>query len=143
MSGIDQLFSGMRASSSGLSSERVRMNVIAENIANAQTTRTPEGGPYRRKVVRFEPLIRPGGVGSSQTAGVLAAKVEPDYATDFEIVHDPSHPDRDANGDVRFPNVNSVREMTDLITAARAYEANLAVQQNFVQMAERALQLAR
>ena len=143
MSGIDKLFSGMRASSSGLTAERVRMNVIAENIANARTTSTPEGGPYRRKLVRFQPLLQEGGVAGSRTVGVRAASVESDYATPFDMIHDPSHPDRDANGYVRFPNVNAVMEMTDLITAMRAYEANLAVQQNFVQMAERALQLAR
>ncbi|MEM7309980.1 MAG: flagellar basal body rod protein FlgC [Planctomycetota bacterium] len=142
MSGIDRLFSGMRASSTGLAAERTRIDVIAENIANARTTRTPGGGPYRRKMVRFEPILREVG-GDSRAAGVRAAGIESDYQTPFDVVHDPGHPDRDAEGFVRFPNVSTVMEMTDLITAMRAYEANLTVQQNFMQMAERALQVAR
>ena len=143
MSGIDRLFSGMRASSSGLSAERVRMDVIAENIANARTTRTPEGGPYRRKVVRFEPLLENAGRSNQRVVGVQASGIERDMHSRFDVVHDPSHPDRDASGFVEYPNVNTVLEMTDLITAMRSYEANATVQQNFVQMAERALQLAR
>lgn len=143
MSGIDKLFAGMRASSSGLAAERARMDVIAENIANARTTRTPEGGPYRRKVVRFEPLLREAAHGQTEVAGVRAAAILSDYSTPFQVIHDPSHPDSDAEGFVRLPNINTVIEMADLITAVRAYEANLAVQQNFMQMVERALQLAR
>lgn len=143
MSGIEKLFSGMRASSTGLAAERLRMDVIAENIANSQTTRTPEGGPYRRKIVRFEPLLLEAAGHDSETLGVRPAAVESDRSTPFGVVHDPSHPDSDARGFVLYPNVNTVMEMTDLITAMRAYEANLAVQQNFFQMAERALQLAR
>ena len=119
------------------------MDVIAENIANANTTRTPEGGPYRRKVVRFEPLLQEFASGRKEVTGVNAAEVLPDYWTPFQVIHDPSHPDADAEGFVRLPNINTVIEMADLITAVRAYEANLAVQQNFMQMAERALQLAR
>ena len=143
MSGLQRLFSGMRASSTGLAAERVRIDVIAENIANARTTRTAEGGPYRRKVVRFEPLLREVAGGRQRTVGVRAASIEHDYRTPFDVIPDPGHPDADANGFVRYPNISSVMEMTDLITAMRAYEANLNVQQNFMQMAERALQLAR
>jgi flagellar basal-body rod protein FlgC len=143
MSGIERLFSGMRSSSTGLAAERVRMDVIAENIANANTTRTPEGGPYRRKVVRFEPLMQAAAGREAETAGVRPASIEHDRFTPFGVVHEPGHPDSDARGFVLYPNVNSVMEMTDLITAMRSYEANLAVQQNFFQMAERALQIAR
>jgi flagellar basal-body rod protein FlgC len=143
MSGFDQLFSGLRTASSGLSAERVRMDVIAENVANARTTRTATGGPYTRKIVRFEPILRQVAGRSLETLGVRAAGVEADRESPYGMVHDPSHPDADASGYVRYPNVNSVLEMTDLITAMRAYEANLTVQQNFLQMAERALQLAR
>ena len=144
MSGFDNLFSGLRASSSGLSAERVRMDVIAENIANSRTTKTADGGPYRRQLVRFEPILNEAGGGlKPETMGVRAAGIEPDTETPFGFVHDPGHPDADVNGYVHYPNVNTVIEMTDLITAMRAYEANLAVQQNFLQMAERALQLAR
>jgi len=146
MSGIDHLFSGMRISASGLSAERTRIDVIAENIANARTTRTAEGGPYRRKVVVFEPMLRRAMAGASSgskddVTGVLATRVTPDYSSDFQVVLEPGHPDADADGMVAYPNVNSVLEMADLITALRAYEANLTAQENFVRMAERALRL--
>jgi flagellar basal-body rod protein FlgC len=143
MSGIEKLFGGMRAASTGLAAERVRMDTIAENIANSQTTRAPTGGPYRRKFVRFEPLTREVGRGEPETIGVRMAAIDRDYTTPFSVVHDPSHPDADARGFVLYPNVNTVSEMADLITAMRAYEANLSVQENLFQMAERALQVAR
>ena len=142
MSGLDNLFSGMRISASGLTAERTRIDVIAENIANARTTRTPEGGPYRRKVVVFEPILRRALDGSSRTTGVRASQILQDYTTDFERVLEPGHPDADAEGFVAYPNVNAVLEMSDLITALRAYEANITAQENFVRMAERALRLA-
>jgi flagellar basal-body rod protein FlgC len=143
MNAIDPLFSGMRVSASGLAAERMRIDVIAENIANARTTRTPDGGPYRRKVVLFEALVEPSGRDSAPALGVAAARVVPDETSDFERVLDPSHPDAGPDGMVAYPNVNTVLEMADLITAMRAYEANLTAQESFVQMAERALDLAR
>ena len=143
MNGIQNLFSGMRTSASGLSAERTRIDVIAENIANARTTRTPEGGPYRRKVVMFEPILQEALAGQESHAGVNVANIVPDMSTAFERVLDPGHPDADADGFVEYPNVNTVLEMADLITAMRAYEANLTAQENFVRMAERALELAR
>ena len=141
--GFEPLFSGMRISASGLSAERARMDVIAENIANARTTRTPGGGAYRRKQVVFEPLLRDLEAGGQAARGVGVARIVEDRQTPMQIVHDPSHPDRDEAGFVELPNVNTVMEMSDLITAMRAYEANLSIQENFVQMAERALELAR
>jgi len=143
MSGIQNLFSGMRTSASGLSAERTRIDVIAENIANARTTRTPEGGPYRRKVVMFEPILQESLSGQEVHAGVNISKVVADMSSAFERVLDPGHPDADPDGFVEYPNVNTVLEMADLITAMRAYEANLTAQENFVRMAERALELAR
>ena len=143
MSGIESLFSGMRISASGVAAERTRIDVIAENIANARTTRTPEGGPYRRKVVIFKPMIQESLSGVSRTVGVQATQVVPDADTSFERVLDPRHPDAGPDGFVEYPNVNTVLEMADLITAMRAYEANLTAQENFVRMAERALELAR
>lgn len=142
MSGTDGFFTGMRISASGLSAERERMDVIAENLANARTTRTPEGGPYRRKVVLFEPLLAEV-EGEERTLGVKANRVGVDSATDFERVLDPGHPDAGPDGIVLYPNVNTVMEMADLITAMRAYEANLTAQENFTRMAERALDLLR
>ena len=143
MSGIQNLFSGMRTSASGLSAERTRIDVIAENIANARTTRTPEGGPYRRKVVMFEPILQETLDGQESHVGVNVSQIVPDMSSAFERVLDPGHPDADPDGFVEYPNVNTVLEMADLITAMRAYEANVRAQEAFVEMAERALALAR
>jgi flagellar basal-body rod protein FlgC len=143
MSGIDPLFAGMRASSSGLAAERVRIDVIAKNIANAQTTHTPEGGPYRRQVVSFAPILERAESGRREVTGVRVESVAPDRATPFERVFDPDHPDADATGWLAMPNVNTTTEMVDLITATRSYEANLTAQELFIAMAERALRLAQ
>jgi flagellar basal-body rod protein FlgC len=144
MQGFDGFFTGMRIAASGLRAERERMDVIAENLANARTTRTPEGGPYRRKVVLFEPILSEAeGEDGERTEGVKATRVGVDRVTDFERVLDPGHPDAGPDGMVVYPNVNTVMEMADLITAMRAYEANLTAQENFVRMAERALELLR
>jgi flagellar basal-body rod protein FlgC len=151
MTGIDRFFSGLRISASGLAAERLRMDVIAENIANARTTRTADGGPYRRKVVVFEPMVeqagRPGargrGPGARRVDGVRAARVEFDPSSAAERVHEPGHPDADADGMVSMPNVNTLREMADLITAMRTYDAGIAAQEAFVRSAERALELLR
>ena len=144
MKGIDKLFTGMRISSSGLTAERTRIDTIAENIANARTTRTSNGTPYRRKIVVFEPLVA-GALQSNAEAAQsdIRVNVVEDMSSPSERVLDPSHPDADSDGMVEYPNVNTVLEMSDLITALRAYEANLTAQQNFVRMAERALELAR
>jgi flagellar basal-body rod protein FlgC len=143
MEGIGQLFTGMRASATGLSAERIRIDVIAKNLANAETTRTPSGGPYRRQVVHFEPLLRRLADGREEAAGVRVARVTDDMETPMERSFDPRHPDADAAGYVTMPNVNATREMADLITAMRAYEANLSAQEAYVRMAERALRLAQ
>lgn len=134
MSGIDALFSGLRTASSGLAAERVRIDVIADNIANAQTTRVPGGGAFRRRVVHLEPS--PGG-------GVRVSRVTADRTTPMELIHDPSHPDANEAGMVEYPNVNSVREMADLMSAVRAYEANLKSQEIYLRMAQRALEMIR
>lgn len=135
------MFSGMRASSSGLAAERIRMDVIAKNIANAQTTRTPEGGPYKRQVVFFEPILERARNGQTEIEGVRVSKVAEDRTSAPERVFNPAHPDSDPDGYVTMPNVNTTQEMVDLISASRAYEANLAAQESFVSMAERALRL--
>jgi flagellar basal-body rod protein FlgC len=142
MEGTNGFFTGMRICASGLTAERERMDVIAENLANARTTKTPDGGPYRRKVVLFEPILEEF-EGEERALGVKASRVSLDSATDFERVLDPGHPDAGPDGIVMYPNVNTVMEMADLITAMRAYEANLTAQENFVRMAERALELLR
>lgn len=139
---FDSLFQGMRASATALSAERVRVDVISSNIANAQTT-SRESGPYLRRQVQFEPILHRLANGDEEPVGVRVSRVEIDRSTPTERIHDPSHPNADANGWVEMPNVNVTREMADLIAAMRAYDANLRAQEGFVQMAERALQLAR
>lgn len=143
MSGLERLFGGMRSTSMGLSAERARMDVIAENIANARTTKTASGLPYRRQVVRFEPIMETGPDGNITAMGVRAAEVMQDFDTPMDRIYDPANPDADKDGFVEMPNVSATREMADLVTAMRAYEANIKVQENFSQMAERALRLAR
>ena len=143
MNSLNKLFGGMRIAATALEAERTRMDVIAQNISNAQSTRvagTTE--PYRRQVVHFAPLLAREEDGGHRIAGVEVTKVEQDYKTPFEEVYDPTHPDADPSGIVRMPNVNTVREMADLITAVRSYEANLKVQESFEQMMARALRLA-
>jgi flagellar basal-body rod protein FlgC len=129
-------------SSSGLSAERYRMEVIANNIANANVTRAPDGGPYRRQQVIFK-------VGDIETegasgfgSGVAVDGVEADQS-EFQMVYNPGHPDADENGMVAMPNVQIPYEMVDLITATRAYEANLKSIRIFREMAERTLSLLR
>ncbi len=114
------LISTMRVSASGLSAERLRMDLITDNLANANSTRTPEGEPYKRKVAIFEPITptasMPGGV---RVVGIARDPTPP------RLVYQPGHPDADPNGYVAYPNVEVVHEMVDLITASRAYEANI------------------
>ena len=143
MSGLDRLFAGMRTAASALKAERVRLDTIAKNIANARTTRVPDTGEaYRREVVHFAPLIERVGAGRREIRGGKVAQITKDFSTPFEEVYDPTHPDANAQGVVYFPNVNTIKEMVDLITAVRAYEASIRVQENFERMAQRALRLA-
>lgn len=128
------LFQSFDICASGMTAQRYRMNVIAENIANVSTTRTEDGTPYRRKVVTFEEKqLDPSASFSnilkkSRAAyngnGVKVSDVSEDYESDFIMEYDPSHPDADENGYVSYPNVNTVTEMTNLIDASRSYEAN-------------------
>ena len=142
MDGLSKLFGSFRIAASGLRAERARIDVIARNIANSEVTRMPDTGEaYRREVVRFAPIVERAGA-RTEVHGVEVESVVQDHSTPFEEVVDPSHPDADAAGVVRYPNVDTVREMADLITAVRAYEANLSIQQSFERMAERAMRLS-
>jgi len=143
MEGVSRLFSGMRIAATGMSAERVRIDTVARNIANSKVTRTAEGGPYKRQVVEFEPILQRQADGREINAGVRVRAISNDEFSSFERIHDPGHPDADAGGWVTYPNVNATREMADLITAVRAYEANIELQENFVRMADRALRLAQ
>lgn len=125
------LFQSFDICASGMTAQRFRMDTIAENIANVNTTRTEDGTPYRRKIVTFEEKqLTPSfsdilsDTTTFQGNGVKVAKVSEDTETDFIKTYDPSHPDADADGYVSYPNVNTVTEMTNLIDSSRAYEAN-------------------
>ncbi|MBP3677331.1 MAG: flagellar basal body rod protein FlgC [Agathobacter sp.] len=125
------LFQSFNISATGMTAQRFRTDIIAENIANVNTTSTESGGPYRRKIVTFqEKDVTPFSQYLSHSRnravgnGVKISKVSEDYETDFIMEYDPSNPDADENGYVSYPNVNTVTEMTNLIDATRAYEAN-------------------
>lgn len=113
-------FSSMRISASGMSAERLRMDTITSNMANAETTRTDEGGPYKRKVAVFQESFD----AARNANGVKAVAIEDDNS-DFRKVYDPTNPDADNTGYVTYPNVNVLNEMADMIVSTRAYEANV------------------
>ncbi len=128
----------------GLSAQRVRLNVIAENLANANTTRTIGGGPYKRRVVRLESETPPFArllANETDVRGVRVANIA--QINETRRTYSPGHPDADANGYLEMPNVNPVFEMTDLITATRAYEANVSAIQAAKSMAQKALEIGR
>ncbi|HET6896245.1 MAG TPA: flagellar basal body rod protein FlgC [Candidatus Baltobacteraceae bacterium] len=143
-------YSSVEISASGLSAERLAMDVIANNIANANTTHTPGGGPFKRQLVVF--AQKPGG--APETAGdpndieklgqggVEVLGVEQDQSPD-RLVFDPSNPDADARGYVHYPNVSVVKEMVDMMAASRAYEANVSAMQEARNMTNAALNILR
>jgi flagellar basal-body rod protein FlgC len=140
-------FTAMEVSSSGLTAERTRMNVAASNLANASTTRGPDGGPYARQNVvlestpAYETVAGAGAGGMEQKVrGVHVAQIVADPAPP-RLEYDPGHPDADPNGYVAYPNVNPVEEMVDMITASRAYEAGISALSTAVTMAEAAIRI--
>jgi flagellar basal-body rod protein FlgC len=139
------LLAGIAATSSALNAQRTRLDVIAQNIANAQTTRGPDGRAYQRKVVSFESELinNPGAApGSLPLSTVRVAGITND-PTPGQRINDVGSPDADAEGMVTLPNVNIAYEMVDLITASRSYEANLSVAKNAHQMALKALDIGK
>jgi flagellar basal-body rod protein FlgC len=137
------LLSSMKISASGLAAESRRLEVVASNIANAQTTRTADGGPYRRKTLVFaEVLARSGDSRRASLGGVAVTGVEQD-PTPPRMVYNPGHPDADEKGYVAMPNVDIVYEMADLITASRAYEANVTAFNSARSMAAKALEIGK
>ena len=149
-------FGAINIAASGLSTQRLRQDVIADNIANVNTTRTTEGGAFRRSRVIVEsraekPYFRspflPKRLEAGVGQGVRVHAVEKDYRSELRLVYDPSHPDAILDGPkqgyVEFPNVNVVEEMVDLISASRSYEANVAVIENARDIFLRALQIGR
>ncbi len=137
------LISGIDVTAGGLNAQKTRLDIVAQNIANAQTTRGPDGTAYQRRVVSFETqLLR-----QQQTAGqslqtVKVAQISTDK-TPGQRVYDPQHPDAGPDGMLQMPNVNLAFEMVDLITASRAYEANLSVAKNSKQMALKTLEIGK
>ncbi len=142
------LFDAIGTAASGLSAERLRMDVVAENLANAQTTRGADGQPYRRKVVMTQEAgstfgsTLDGAIKGGGSGGVRVTQIAQD-ATPNRLVYDPGHPDADARGYVSMPNVQPVTEMVDLITASRGYEANVTVMQTAKQMFTKTLEILR
>ncbi|MFO0966546.1 MAG: flagellar basal body rod protein FlgC [Gemmataceae bacterium] len=142
--GLDRIFGVTNICSSGLSAERARMEVVAQNIANAHTTRTPQGGPYRRQQIVFSALLeQQRGRGRTPAMGGVQVVNVIDDPSELPRIHQPGHPDADADGFVTMPNVQIPMEMVDLMTANRAYEANLKVLQAFKQQAEQTLSILR
>ena len=134
-------FGVFNVSASALEAQRTRMNVIASNIANVHSTKTPEGGPYVRKDVVFSTLL----LQPNQDKGFEGVKVT-DIIDDTAlpiIVHDPGHPDADNEGNVAMPNINIIKEMVDMMTAQRAYEANIKAFNSSKAMFQKALELGR
>ncbi len=145
-------FGAMDISGSGLSAERLRMDVTAENLANAQSTRGADGQPYRRKEVVLGEIAQGGfgsqlaaamGRGANAGAGGVEVQAIAEDQTPGKLVYDPGHPDADARGYVRMPNVDTVAEMVDLITAQRGYDANVQALNAAKQMFQKALDILR
>jgi flagellar basal-body rod protein FlgC len=136
------LISGIDVTAGALNAQKTRLDIVAQNIANAQTTRGPNGTAYQRQVVSFESeLVKRTGAGMALQS-VRIAGISPDR-TPGQQVYNPQHPDAGPDGLVTMPNVNLSYEMVDLITASRAYEANLTIVKNARQMAMKALEIGK
>ena len=130
-----QLLSGIDNTTAALNAERTRLDVISENIANANTTKGLDGKPYQRKVVVFESALQQAlNPGEAPNAQVQVARVDTDKRDPIQV-YEPGNPEANAKGFVSMPNINIHEEMADLISASRAFEANLAVVKNARQMA--------
>ena len=150
------IFTSINTASSGLTGQRTRLDVIADNIANVDTTRTSEGGPFRRSRVIFRPRVNqpywrspflPEFLDNGVGKGVRINKIEKDFDSEPKLVYDPTHPDAIKSGPrkgyVEFPNINIVSEMVDMISASRSYEANVAVINGSKAMFLKALDIGR
>ncbi len=148
------LFNSINTAATGLSADRVRLDVIADNMANVNTTRTNEGGPFRRSRVIMRPRVDspywrspflPESMDNGIGRGVRVSEIQKDYSTENRLVWDPTHPDAIKSGDrqgyVEMPNVDVVTEMVDMISASRSYEANAAIIEGSKAMFLRALDI--
>lgn len=145
------LFTSFAISASGLTAQRLRMDVISNNLANAQTTRTDQGGPYKRQVPVFVPLERDKSFNSylnnslgaiANFGGVRVASIKEDQSPP-KLVYDPNHPDANEQGYVAYPNVDLVKEMVDMIGATRVYQANVTAVNSAKAMFIKALEISR
>ena len=135
----------LKTAGSALTAQRLRMDVIASNLANSEATSTPDGGPYKRERVVFGPVLKDSlnklatgaASGGVEVKGIVQDQDEP------RMVFDPTHPDADEDGFVAYPNVDMVTEMTDMLSASRSYEANITVVNVAKSMAQRALDIGR
>ncbi|WP_319561880.1 flagellar basal body rod protein FlgC [Marispirochaeta sp.] len=150
------MFTSISTAASGLSAQRLRLDVVSNNIANADTTRTPDGGPYRRSRVIFKPRVSepyfkipflPKRLDNGIGKGVRVAEITKDKDAKLRLVYDPTHPDAIKSGPktgyVEMPNVNIVEEMVDMISASRSYEANVALVNGSKTMFMRSLDIGR
>ncbi|WP_461255692.1 flagellar basal body rod protein FlgC [Treponema sp. R80B11-R83G3] len=148
------IFNSINIAATGLTANRVRLDVIANNMANINTTRTTEGGPFRRSRVIMRPMVEspywrspflPKSLDNGMGRGVRVAEVQQDRSTEPRYVYDPTHPDAILSGPregyVEMPNVDIVTEMTDMISASRSYEANAAIIEGSKSMFQRALDI--
>ncbi len=141
------IFTSMQISSSALSAQRTRLNVISSNLANVGTTRTPEGGAYRKRQVVFQSSNENFASHLERTQkqgiqGVKVARIQVSQAP-LQTVHDPGHPDANEDGMVQLPNINTMEEMADMMSATRSYEANASAIQASKRMALKALEIGR
>ncbi|MDR2401547.1 MAG: flagellar basal body rod protein FlgC [Deferribacteraceae bacterium] len=129
-------FNVLDIASTGLSAQRIRVNVIASNMANANTTRTEEGGPYRKKNVIFEQVLR-----GEHKGGVRVQQIVPDTKPP-SLRYEPGHPDANEEGYVEYPNINPVEELVNMLEASRSYEANVTMVNTAKQLAQAAIGIA-
>ncbi len=140
--------SALNISGSGMSAQRMRLDIASENIANIETTRTEDGGPYRRQMVVLEASeqsfsqVFESELSRQQVAGVQVSQIIEDD-TELPAVYNPTHPDANAEGYVLMPNVDLVKETTDAMAATRAYEANITAFNAMELMAQKALEIGR
>lgn len=134
---MKEMFMPLKVSATALEAQKIRMNVIASNIANVNSTRTPEGGPYRKKDVIFESYMF-----DESSVGVNIPKIVEDERP-FRMVYDPSHPDANKDGYISYPNINTIEETVNLISATRAYEANLTLINSYKEMFMKTLDITK
>lgn len=134
---MKEMFMPLKVSATALEAQKIRMNVIASNIANVNSTRTPEGGPYRKKDVVFESYMF-----DESSVGVNIPKIVEDERP-FKLVYNPSHPDANKDGYVSYPNINTIEETVNFISATRAYEANLTLINSYKEMFMKTLDITK